>query len=324
MTNICAYCSEPFDPDSDVNPTGEGYWCNCCDYYNYFDAAMDERHFQLVLEGKSSENETLTYSPKVKLKKRLSPLRYPGGKSKIIDFLLPLIKPTKTELLSSPYTGGGSFEFALLESGLVKKLALNDRDFGIYALFELIKTFPDFLLMEIKRGTPTYDDFIHAQKKVKGEYENCDLFDAAWSVLLVNRLAFSGIYKANPMGGKRRDKNRLLSRWNPEALCKRISILHCISDRYTIQNKDALEFIEEQYWYMKSTLFIDPPYVDQGKHLYLHYYTEDDNRDLKMLLEGLYHEYPCADLIVTYDDHPLINQIYESPSISHIKRKFSV
>ncbi|MCV9951771.1 hypothetical protein [Paenibacillus polymyxa] len=75
------------------------------------------------------------------------------------------------------------------------------------------------------------------------------MFEAAWSLLLVNRLAFSGIYRANPLGGMRGDPKILLSRWNPDDLCKRINTIHSMSARFTVQNRDALEFIEDQFWY---------------------------------------------------------------------------
>ncbi|MDN4090974.1 DNA adenine methylase [Paenibacillus polymyxa] len=320
----CVYCGEEFNPDEDdINPSGLGYWCGCCDYYNYFDASQDTRKFTLILEGNDEVNEAPVSLHKIRLNKRLSPLRYPGGKSKIADYILQFIAPGKTDRLISPYAGGASVELAFLQAGVFKSLQLNDYDFGVYSLFELIKTFPDALQLEIRNHRPTHDDFIRARQKIKNDYEGCDLFEAAWSLLLVNRLAYSGIYKANPLGGIRGDKKTMLSRWNPDDLCKRINTIHSMSDRYTVHNQDALEFIGEAFWFDKSTIFIDPPYCAAGEKLYRHYYTEDDHYALQLLLEGLHKETPCADLLVTYDDAPLINRIYEYPDIKRIKRKYS-
>lgn len=234
------------------------------------------------------------------------------------------ISPGKTDVLSSPYSGGASVELAYLYAGVFKKLNLNDYDFGVYSLFQLIKTFPDALIIEIRSCRPTRDDYFRARQKVKSDYEGCDMFEAAWSLLLVNRLAYSGIYRANPLGGMRGDQNTMLSRWNPDDLCKRISTIHSMSDRYTVHNRDALEFIEDEFWHNEGTVLIDPPYITQGKNLYLHYYKEEDHLSLQLLLDSLHKETPCADLLVTYDDHPLIEQIYEFPDIRRIKRKFSV
>ncbi|MEK5358060.1 DNA adenine methylase [Paenibacillus sp. FSL L8-0709] len=229
----------------------------------------------------------------------------------------------KTDKLVSPYIGGGSVEFALLEAGVFKELVINDYDFGVYSLFELIKRFPEALTLEIKNRALTHEDFKKAREIIKADYVNCDMFEAAWSLIVVNRLAYSGIYKANPLGGIRGTKDQMLSRWNPEDLCNRISKINSLADRFTVQNIDALEFIEEQYWEDKATILIDPPYYKQGKNLYLHYYTEEDHVSLQQLLESLYMGFPCADLLVTYDDVSFIESIYNYPDIKRIKRKFS-
>ncbi|BFH18291.1 hypothetical protein J6TS7_20990 [Paenibacillus dendritiformis] len=320
----CKFCCEEFDPSSDdIDRYGEGFWCSCCDGYTFFEKAKENRNFTLILEGKASANETRTVSDQIKLNKRLSPLRYPGGKSKIADYILSHISSEKTDVLISPYTGGGSVEFALLHAGVFKRISLNDYDFGVYSLFQLIKTYPDSLSSAIKSHKPTHEDYMKAREIIKCDYANSDMFEAAWSLLVVNRLAFSGIYKANPLGGRKGDQVTMLSRWNPDDLCKRIAIIHSMRERFTVHNQDALEFIEEEYWNDEATIFIDPPYYGQGKNLYLHYYEEDDHLALQLLLDSLYKEFPCADLLVTYDDVPFIERIYEFPDIKRIKRKFS-
>ena len=62
-------------------------------------------------------------------------------------------------------------------------------------MFRLIQDFPDALILEIQNHEPTHDDFISARQIIKSGYAGCDLFDAAWSLLVVNRLAFQGFIK---------------------------------------------------------------------------------------------------------------------------------
>ena len=45
-----------------------------------------------------------------------TPLRYPGGKSRAVKHILPLIPEDITELCS-PFLGGGSVELAVAERG---------------------------------------------------------------------------------------------------------------------------------------------------------------------------------------------------------------
>lgn len=147
----CKFCYEDYDLSvDDVDRNELGFWCDHCDGYTYFGAKEEsQRKFTLILESKHQMNQVPSSSNNTKLNKRLSPLRYPGGKSKIANYIFSLLSSGRTELFCSPYTGGGSVEFALLYAGKIKYLVLNDYDFGVYSLFELIRTFPDSLMLDM-------------------------------------------------------------------------------------------------------------------------------------------------------------------------------
>lgn len=140
----------------------------------------------------------------------------------------------------------------------------------------------------------------------------------------MNRLAYSGIYNANPLGGKNGPKEKLLSRWNPNELVKRIEHIHGLSDRIEVTQLNALELIEEEYWLNESTLFLDPPYVKAGKELYNCYYTENDHWELNSLLEMLHMCFAGSDIILTYDYNKMIDSMYNYPDIKHIYRTYSI
>jgi DNA adenine methylase len=137
-------------------------------------------------------------------------------------------------------------------------------------------------------------------------------------------LAYSGIYKANPLGGKNGSNASLLQRWNPEDLCSRIVKIHAVSKWITISNIDACELIEELYWMPATTILVDPPYYKQGKNLYKCYYDENDHSRLNMLLENLYHGCPGADIILTYDNVPFIADLYVYPDTEVIGRVYTI
>ena len=114
------------------------------------------------------------------------------------------------------------------------------------------------------------------------------------------------------------------ARWNPENLIKKISKIHAVSDRLSISNRDACEYIEEMYWLPSSTLFIDPPYYGKGKVLYSKYYQEDEHQKLSCLLDDLYKGMPGADMIVTYDYCKEIEDLYYYPITEIINRKYCI
>ena len=302
----------------------DGFWCPYCDSHTFLDKVKnDKRKFTLILEDKSNKH-IVHYKSPIKFDKRISPLRYPGGKSKLVDYLYSKVQDFRTDTFVEPYAGGSSVGLALLKAGIVNHLVLNDKDYGIYALFTLIKENPYLLINKIKECIPTHKDYFNCQKVILNKYENTNLLEAAWSFLIVNRLAFSGICKANPLGGKKGTVKNLLSRWNPTQLCKRILTIHSMSNKITILNMDACELIEEMYWKPSTTIFIDPPYYKKGKQLYNYYYNEEDHIQLSMLLDSLYSGMPGADIILIYDNATFIKNIYMYPTIENISRTYSI
>ncbi|OBZ15945.1 hypothetical protein A8L34_27815 [Bacillus sp. FJAT-27264] len=300
----------------------KGFWCGDCDSYNYIHEEDEDRRFYLIMESKDSK-DTARRSIDRKFNKRLSPLRYPGGKSKVTDYLYTKLISDKSKLLVSPYAGGASVELALLHAGVIEELHLNDVDYGVYALFQIIKTNVNVLVDQIRSTVPTRQDYFKSQKIILSGYANCSLEDAAWHMLVNNRLAFSGIYDAYPLGGKNGDSSRLLSRWIPEGLIKRIQTIHTMSDRIKVTNEDACEIIEEAYWGNDTSILIDPPYYKKGQRLYRCSYNETDHLRLNMLLESLYSGFPGADMILCYDDEKYIEDLYVFPQIEKIRRTFS-
>ncbi|MGG0857479.1 DNA adenine methylase [Metabacillus fastidiosus] len=217
------------------------------------------------------------------------------------EYIYNHLNHTKTKNFVSPYTGGGSVEFSLLEAGIISHLHINDKDYGLYALYLIIFNAPYLLIDLIRYKEITHMDFFYAQEQIKKDYQGLDLIDAAWSLLLVNRLAYSGIYKANPLGGKNGNIDSLLSGWNREGLIKLIEYLYTFKDSITLTNEDACDLIEEMYWDESSTIFIDPSYVNKGKALYHYYYEREDHLKLNHVLDTLFHGFPGADVLITYD-----------------------
>lgn len=311
----CNFCDETAPRTSNawqLDKQNKGFWCESCDGYTYFDKNSQQHRFTLILEDKMI-GKTPNPAPMLKLSKRLSPYRYPGGKSKVIDYLHSFLQEHKSKTLVSPFTGGGSFELAMLEAGVVERLHLNDLDTGIFSFWWTVKNMPYELIYRLETEKPTHEDYFKARALIKNDYTGANVLQAAWASLLVNRLAYSGISKANPLGGRSGTRSNLLSRWNPTDLIRKIERIHSMSDCIDISNLNATGFIEETYWDDETTLFIDPPYVQKGKELYHCFYQKEDHIELSTLLDSLHHGMPGADIIVTYDYVEWLNKLYEYP-----------
>lgn len=72
--------------------------------------------------------------------KVLSPLRYPGGKAKIADFIKQVVKDN--DLLDGvyvePYAGGAAVALSLLMDEYVSRIIINDKDRSIYAFWHSV------------------------------------------------------------------------------------------------------------------------------------------------------------------------------------------
>lgn len=321
----CEHCDEAGyaeDGDFQVDKQQQGFWCETCDRYNYLDKNAVRHRFKLILEKKDGPKNAVAKPPH-KFAKQLSPYRYPGGKSKVIDYLYHHLHESRTKLLVSPFTGGGSFELAMLEAGVVDSLHLNDLDFGVFSFWSIVRDDPAALIDLIRTVTPTHADYFAAQAHIKANYDGLSGLDAAWCSLLVNRLAYSGVAKANPLGGRHGDQASLLSRWKPEVLIKRIQTIHDMRERFIVTQQPAVALIEEAYWNDEATLFIDPPYVAKGKALYQCFYTMDDHYELCALLDSLHGGFSGADIVLTYDYHETLEFIYDTPDIEYLTRIYS-
>lgn len=311
---FCGFHSESLDDFEEDCQFHKGFWCPDCDGFNYFSPSPESHSFKLILEDKtkvSPKREPLDFPT------RVSPLRWPGGKSKFVGEVLAHCNPANMENFVEPFAGGASVGLSLLLAGKIKELYLNDLDFGVFSLFETIKYMPTLLTSQIRSFIPSKEAYQQAQTIVQHNYEGLDTYDAAWNLLIVNRLAFSGIPKANCMGDP-------AARWNAPTLIKRIERIHSFKEHLHISCMDACQYIEEMYWKPNTTLFIDPPYKLKGKDLYINYYTDDDHSRLSFLLDELYKGIPGADMILTYDECEFIKEIYQFPDVESIGRKYSI
>lgn len=310
--------------DFDVYPSPAGFWCPECEGFTYMDEAERTKHrFLLLLEDKGTADAQTPIACTRKLKKRLSPLRCPGGKSKLIDYLYSRLVQEQLDTFVEVFAGGASLGLSLLDAGIINRLILNDKDPGVYALWETILECPQELTERLQSIVPTHRDLSNA--KLLLAHSEAPTPELAWAFLLANRLSFSGIVKGNPMGGKNGSQDALTVRWNPKALSKRIHRIYSMRDRIEIHNMDACEFLEaEAYWYEHATIFVDPPYWEKGKALYTHYYEEKDHAELAELLQNMYKSFPEPDIIVTYDNHPRIRELYPLARQEIIQRRYSI
>lgn len=313
----CIWCNydsdslEAFELDYINN---KGVWCPECDGFTYFNENEVFNSYNLLLEKKDYE---VKVHSAIKFNKQLSPLRYPGGKSKLIDLLYPYVDKEK-KCFVEPYCGGCSVSLALLAAGVISQVVLNDLDYGIFSLFNLILYDTKWLEQAIREFIPTREEFFKGRSIILDNYKNVTERQAGFAMLTVNRIAYSGVIRANP-------KSNIMERWNANTLIRRINWISEQKDKIKLLNLDAESIIQEYYWNKDNVIFIDPPYYSKGKVLYNLYYKEQQHESLALLLNTLYSSYPgCADILITYDNEPFIKNLYPYSNVQEIGRVFSI
>lgn len=315
--HFCGFSSDSLDDFDEDFKNHKGFWCPDCDGFNQFDNKRAFKPgYRLFLETPFAINNSL-HCISAPFKTNVSLLRYPGGKSRLTGLIYENCRSDHMENFIEPFAGGASVGISLLLADKVHELWLNDADFGIYSLYHMIKYMPDLLKSKIRTFTPSQKAFDKSKTNLLHDYTTSDMYEAAWNALIVNRMAFSGIPYANSMSIPS-------ARWNPKTLCKRIDEIHAKSDHIHVFGMDACDFIQEYYWLPDATLFIDPPYYEKGSSLYHCYYTEDQHVELAFLLDELYKSFPYNDMIITYDNSPAIQDIYQYPEKYYVTRKYSI
>ena len=239
-----------------------------------------------------------------------SPLRYPGGKSRVTPFLTDILLLNNLEgsTFYELYAGGAGAALNLLYKGVVENIVINDYDIHIYSFWMSVIHQTDRLLKLI-HDTPVNVDVWQKQRNI---YENHELhtdLEVGFSTFYLNRCNRSGIlYKAGPIGGKGQNGNYKIDvRFNKIELSERIIKIAKYGERIKATRFKTKSYLPEIFSTDENQfVFLDPPYYNQGENLYLNFYHHDDHEQLMRLLSNNHDK----NFFLTYDNCDAINDIY--------------
>lgn len=237
-----------------------------------------------------------------------SPLRYPGGKSKLTAYVLETMKLNGLEGAAyvEPFAGGCAIAWYLLLNGHSRKVYINDLDSAIHAFWYSVLYKTDELCELIQATPVTMDEWLK-QREIyrKGHGDHLLL---GFATLFLNRTNRSGILKAGVIGGLDQKGNyKLDCRFNKAVLIEQIRVIAARKKDIRLTNLDAIQFIDEYVPDIDGSAFIniDPPYYVKGKGLYQNFFEHDDHYRLFESIKRI-----SKPWIVTYDNTPEICGIY--------------
>lgn len=244
-----------------------------------------------------------------------SPLRYPGGKTQLSNFVAHIIEinSIKNTTYCEPFSGGAGVAIELLLSQKVSRIILNDYDIGIYSIWRAILSQTNDFIDLIKKRDITMDEWyvqkeIYETRRLEMEYS----LELAFATFFLNRTNHSGIISGGPIGGiQQKARDKINCRFNKESLIQKIKAISQRSDDIRLYNYDALILIRNVIKSQKKDelfIFFDPPYYKQGKNLYTNFFNHVDHEKLAnqiMLLTDYF-------WITTYDYESEIKSLYSN------------
>jgi DNA adenine methylase len=257
-----------------------------------------------------------------------SPLRYPGGKACLSNFIADIISlngvrgGTYLEL----YAGGAGAALNLLFDNVVRHIHINDFDYHVYAMWHSLLNHPRAFINRINRSDVTIEEWRH-QKQIFDLGARADLVDLGYATFFLNRTNRSGILlKAGPIGGFDQTGNYKIDvRFNKNDLIRRIKTIASRRGDITLTNLDAQEVLTNLQHYHRNTqgvlLYLDPPYYKKGKNLYMNNYKHGDHLQLSKTIDSLPNN---LNWLISYDNVKEIKDMYRNYRMSTFNLSYTV
>ena len=242
----------------------------------------------------------------------LSPLRYPGGKRKLSNFIKLVYRQNNLVggTYAEPYAGGAAVALSLLFGEYAARVLINDVDRSIFAFWHSVLVETDELCRRIYEAEVSVAEW-YRQRSVQ-DNDSSSIIDLGFSTFYLNRTNRSGIIRGGIIGGKEQDgKWKIGARFNKTDLVRRIRKIARYRSRIIVSNLDAAVFLRQLRPNLdqSSLVYLDPPYYVKGGDLYENHYNHDDHELIAELIASY-----NTPWIVTYDNVKQICAMYDGES----------
>jgi len=239
----------------------------------------------------------------------VSPLRYPGGKLKVVEYIKQLIEVNDLTggTYIEPYAGGASVALSLLFDKYASRIRINDIDRSIFAFWYAVLNETEALCRMIL-DTPITMETWNVQHELQKHKENTNLLELGFSTFFLNRTNRSGILNGGVIGGKGQTGNyKLDARYNKKELIERIEHVAEHAGSIELTSMDAIALLKryKRTPSVKTLCYLDPPYHVKGRDLYLNYYNDNDHVAIADTIKRYKGKW-----IISYDAVDFIKELY--------------
>ncbi len=233
-----------------------------------------------------------------------SPLRYPGGKSRAIKKIAPLIPDFKE--FREPFVGGGSVFLYVKQKFPFREYWINDIYRNLFLLWQKAQLSPDQLIDKVQYWKDNSQDGKELFNYLLENIERFDDLDKAAAFFVFNRITFSGTTESGGFSSQ-----AFYKRFTQSSI-ERLREMSKILDNIRITNLDYQDVIEADG--NNVFLFLDPPYYSAtksalyGKNGNLHKIF--DHERFATVLKNSKHKW-----LITYDNSEYIKKLFSFANI---------
>lgn len=250
-----------------------------------------------------------------------SPLRYPGGKAKLTEFLKEVMRFNDISECdyAEPYAGGCGLGLNLLLSGYISNLHINDFDRSVWAFWHAVLEETDELCSLVDSAKVDVENWL-IQRDLQTAKDSLEPLTLGFSTFFLNRTNRSGIiHSGGCIGGLQQNgEYKIDCRFNKDDLIRRIRRIAKYKNRIKLTFRDAEEFLSGKTFDQKTIVYIDPPYFEKGQMLYKNAYCSSDHSRLSKLFLSLQNPY-----LITYDDTAGIRSLYQHREFRSVELQYS-
>jgi DNA adenine methylase len=251
-----------------------------------------------------------------------TPLRYPGGKGRLGNWLAQVLRHNDLEggWYIEPYAGGAGAALYLLTQGHVDRIVINDLDPDVHAFWwSILNDTTEFSRLLDK--TPVTIDTWEKQREIHKFRDTYSTTEIGFATFFLNRTNRSGILDGGVIGGRKQDGPYPLSaRYTKDDLRRRIEVIASLRKKIHLFRMDALELLNDLGDQIppRSLIYLDPPYYKKGSQLYRNHYKPEDHFEIARAVAAL-----STPWLVTYDNCPEILELYADCSTEEFSLHYS-
>jgi DNA adenine methylase len=240
-----------------------------------------------------------------------TPLRYPGGKGKLAAYVKQIV--TDNALCDGeyvePYAGGAAIALELLFQKYVSSIRINDVSHHVHSFWNSVLNHTDELCRRVRNTRLSVTSW-DKQKRIFMNPADYDYVSVGFAAFFLNRTNRSGILNGGVIGG--RDQSgpwKMNARYNADELIFRIESIAKLKKKIKLSKQDAISFLKSglSRWTKKSLIYLDPPYYEQGRHLYYDYYKSEDHEEVAAFVAS---KMNARFWLVSYDNVRPIKELY--------------